>query len=130
MGEERIFAAVFFLVGLCVTVLLGRIPGFLVGGTMAGLVYLVMNPGSTRIVVLLLLCVAGIAMTVHSGVTRAFLVDDIAQLLSAQGRLSLFAGFGIAGCVSVSALSVLACAALCWRYCRPLTATIRRDGAV
>ena len=94
VGEDRIFAAVFFLLGLCVTVFLGRVTGLLVGGTMTVMAYLLLKPGNTRIAVLSALCLAGIAITVHSGVTPALLVHDIAQLLNPQGRLMLFAGFG------------------------------------
>ena len=100
-NEEFIFAAVFLLLGLCVMVLFGRAVGVLVGGCFAGLAFLSTPPGGVRVAVLTLLCLAGIAITVHSGATPQFMVDDLGRLVSGQGGLEGFVSLGPEGVLRV-----------------------------
>ena len=93
-NEEFIFAAVFLLVGLCVMVLFGRAAGILVGGCLAGIAFVATRPGGVRVAVLTLLCLAGIAITVHAGATPELIVDDLSHLLSGSGGLQQFVSLG------------------------------------
>ena len=93
-NEDLIFAAVFLLLGLCVLVLLGRAAGILVGGAFATLAFVATRPGGVRLAVLTLLCLAGIAITVHAGATPEFILDDLSRLLGGQGGLARFVSLG------------------------------------
>ena len=93
-NEELIFASLFFLLGLCVMVLLGRAAGVVSGGSLAGLSFMVMRTQPGRVAMLTLACLVGLSITVHAGATPRGIIADLSQVLTGRGRLALLAGFG------------------------------------
>ena len=92
--EHLFFATPLFLLGLCMMLLLGRVPGALAGFVIAGLVICVMHPGSLRIAALTLLCCVGLVITMLAGATPEWIIRDLAHFLTAGDPLALLLSSG------------------------------------